>query len=175
MLQRRRLLLAAALAGLAGSGRAAAASAYGLDLKFTDDHGAPRALAEWQGRPVVLTMGYGACRSVCSSTLRTLEELQAEADRKAVAIEIVVASIDPQEDTPEAWSRYRKARRLNRANWSFLSGSPGDTRRLARFLGLRFWRYDEHLMHDFRIVRLSADGSIAATLDWDHRDASSLL
>jgi len=175
MLQRRQLLFAAALAGAGRAVHSAPPSVYGLNLKFTDDHGAARALAEWQGRPVVLTMGYGACRSVCSSTLRTLEELQAEADHQGVPIEIVVASIDPQEDTPQAWAQYRKARKLARANWSFLSGSAGDTRRLARFLGLRFWRYDEHLMHDFRIVRLSTDGSIAATLDWDHRDASSLL
>jgi cytochrome oxidase Cu insertion factor (SCO1/SenC/PrrC family) len=175
MLCRRRLLIGAALAGSVGGARAAAASAYQLGLKFIDDRGMPRALAEWQGRALIITMGYGACRSVCSSTLRTLEALQAEADSKGVAVEIVVASVAPGEDTPEAWARYRQARKLTRANWTFLSGSPGDTRRLARFLGLRFWVYDEHPMHDFRIVRLGADGSIAAVLDWDHRDTSSLL
>jgi len=174
MLQRRRVLIASALAGL-GSGARAATSAYALNLHFTDDHGMPRELAEWQGRAVILTMGYGACRSVCSSTLRTLEELQADADRRGVVIDVIVASIDPDEDTPQAWAQYRKARKLLRANWCFLTGSPGDTRRLARFLGLRYWRYDEHLMHDFRIVRLAADGSITATLDWDQRDSSRLF
>ena len=174
MLQRRRFVIASALAAVGGSAHAAA-SAYALNLRFTDDHGAARELAEWQGRAVIITMGYGACRSVCSSTLRTLEELQADADRRGVAIDIVVASIDPGEDTPQAWAQYRKARKLTRANWTFLSGSAGDTRRLARFLGLRFWRYDEHLMHDFRIVRLAADGSIAATLDWDQRDSTRLF
>src|SRR5947207_4547334 len=171
LLQRRRLLVASALAGL-GSSAQAATSAYALNLHFTDDHGTPRELAEWQGRAVILTMGYGACRSICSSTLRTLEELQADADRRSVAIDVIVASIDPGEDTPQAWAQYRKARKLARTNWSFLTGSPGDTRRLARFLGLRYWRYDEHLMHDFRIVRLAADGSIAAALDWDQRDSN---
>lgn len=174
MLQRRRFVIASALAALGSSARAAA-SAYALNLHFTDDRGAARALAEWQGRAVILTMGYGACRSVCSSTLRTLEELQADADRRGIAIDIVVASIDPGEDTPQAWAQYRTARKLMRANWSFLSGSAGDTRRLARFVGLRYWRYDEHLMHDFRIVRLAADGSIAATLDWDQRDRNQLF
>ncbi|HMC14026.1 MAG TPA: SCO family protein [Albitalea sp.] len=174
MLQRRRLLIASALAGL-GASVQAATSVYALNLHFTDDHGTPRELAEWQGRAVILTMGYGACRSICSSTLRTLEELQADADRRGVAIDVLVASIDPGEDTPQAWAQYRKARKLARTNWSFLTGSPGDTRRLARFLGLRYWRYDEHLMHDFRIVRLAADGSIAAALDWDQRDSNRLF
>jgi cytochrome oxidase Cu insertion factor (SCO1/SenC/PrrC family) len=174
MLQRRRFLVASVLAGI-GGGVQAATSAYALNLHFTDDQGAPRELAEWHGRAVILTMGYGACRSVCSSTLRTLEELQADADRRGVAIDVIVASIDPGEDTPQAWAQYRKARKLTRANWSFLSGSPGDARRLARFIGLRYWRYDEHLMHDFRIVRLAADGSIGAMLDWDQRDTSRLF
>src|SRR5690349_13947251 len=101
MLQRRRFVIAATLAVL-GGGAHAAASAYALNLHLTDDHGAARELAEWQGRAVIITMGYGACRSVCSSTLRTLEELQADADRRGVAIDVVVASIDPSEDTPQA-------------------------------------------------------------------------
>ena len=173
MLLRRHLLLLAAPGG--GLARAAAPSLYALDLKFTDDRGAVRRLAEWQGRAVVLTMAYGACRSICSSTLRTLEALQADADRKGLALEILVASIDPAEDTPQAWAQYRRARKLGRANWSFLSGSATDTRRLAQFLGVRFWRYDEHVMHDFRIVRLAADGSIASALYWDQRDTAQLL
>jgi cytochrome oxidase Cu insertion factor (SCO1/SenC/PrrC family) len=175
MLQRRRLLVATALAALGAGVHAAPPSVYALNLHFTDDRSAARELAEWQGRAVIITMGYGACRSVCSSTLRTLEELQADADRRGVAVDVIVASVDPAEDTPQAWAQYRRSRKLTRANWSFLSGSPGDTRRLARFLGLRFWRYDEHVMHDFRIVRVAPDGSIAATLDWDQRDATRLL
>jgi cytochrome oxidase Cu insertion factor (SCO1/SenC/PrrC family) len=132
-------------------------------------------LAEWRGRMVVMTMAYGACRSICSSTLRTLEELQAEADRRGIALEVLVASIDPAEDTPQAWADYRKARRLAHARWTFLCGSSQATRALARFLGVRFWAYDEHLMHDFKIVRLDANGAIAAALDWQHREVDRLL
>jgi protein SCO1/2 len=172
----RRLCTALALAlALSGGAAAAPASAYPLGLEFVDDHGSTRALAEWRGRPVVVAMAYGACRSICSTTLRTLETLQAQADRKGIALEFVVVSIDPVEDTPQAWSDYRKARHLERANWTFLSGSKTATRTLARFLGVRFWSYDEHVMHDFKILRLDAQGAIEATLDWDHRQPEPLL
>ena len=46
---------------------------------------------------------------------------------------------------------------------------------LARFLGVRFWNYDEHVMHDFKVVRLGPEGAIAATLDWNHRGVDTLL
>jgi len=166
------LALALVLAGRAG---AAPASVYPLGLEFVDDHGGTRALAEWRGRPVVVAMAYGACRSICSTTLRTLEAAQAQADRKGIALDFVVVSIEPAEDTPQAWSDYRKARHLERANWTFLSGSKAATRTLASFLGIRFWSYDEHVMHDFKILRLDAQGAIEATLDWNHRQLEPLL
>jgi cytochrome oxidase Cu insertion factor (SCO1/SenC/PrrC family) len=172
---RRRALLVMPLCGLAGRAHAAAPSAYALGLQFVDDRGAMRALAEWRGRPLVIAMAYGACRSICSSTLRTLEEVQARADGRGEALDFIVVGIDPAEDRPEDWAAYRKLRHLTRGNWTFLSGSPEATRSLARFLGVRFWRYDEHVMHDFKLLRLDADGAVAATLDWHHREAERLL
>jgi len=174
-LDRRSLLIGLPLLCAGGPSRAAPASAFDLTLPFVDEHGASRTLAEWRGRTVVMAMAYGACRSVCSSTLRTLEELQAAADRRGVAIEVVVASIDPAEDTPQAWADYRKSHRLTHVRWTFLCGSAQATRALARFLGVRFWTYDEHVMHDFKVVRLDAGGAIAATLDWQHREVDRLL
>jgi len=175
LLDRRRLIAGLMVMGLPLHLRAAPTSVYALGLNFVDDHGAQRALSEWRGRPLVIAMAYGACRSICSTTLRTLEELQAAADRRGEALAFVVVSIDPAEDTPQAWADYRRGRHLDRANWSFLSGTPAATRVLARFLGVRFWRYDEHVMHDFKLLRLDADGTIAATLDWHHRSIETLL
>lgn len=166
--------LALALVLTAGAA-AAPASVYPLGLEFVDDHGSTRALSEWRGRPVVIAMAYGACRSICSTTLRTLEAAQAQADRQGTAVEFVIVSIDPVEDTPQAWADYRKARHLERTNWTFLSGSKTATRLLARFLGVKFWSYDDHVMHDFKILRLDAQGAIGAALDWNHRQLDSLL
>ena len=174
-MNRRRLIAGLAATCLPFKVIAAPASAYALGLSFIDDHGASRALSEWRGKPLVIAMAYGACRSICSTTLRTLEEVQAAADRRGEVLDFVVVSIDPTEDTPQAWADYRRGRRLDRANWSFLSGTPAATRVLARFLGVRFWRYDEHVMHDFKLLRLDTDGAIAATLDWHHRVIEALL
>ncbi|HEX6706571.1 MAG TPA: SCO family protein [Albitalea sp.] len=171
----RRALLALGLLAPALRATAAGASLYGLGLRFVDDRGALRELAEWRGRPVVITMAYGACRSLCSTTLRTLEELQVLADRRAASLDIVVASLDPAEDTPADWAAFRRARHLDRANWTFLSGTPDATRALGRFLGIRSWNYDEHVMHDFKLLRLDPAGAIAASLDWHQSELERLL
>lgn len=173
-LHRRSLL--AAVAGLATlRAHAAAPGAYSLGLGFVDDHGRSRALSEWQGRPVVLAMAYGACKRICSTTLRRLELLQQAAQQKGVALDFVVVSLDPSQDRPEDWAEYRRLRGLVGPNWCFLTGTSDATRRLAAFLGVRYWPYDGHVMHDFRIVRLAQDGSIAQALRWADDDLSRLL
>jgi protein SCO1 len=169
------VVLGLALTLAAGSLQAAPPGAYRMNLEFVDDHGAARALSDWSGRPVIIAMAYGACRAICSTTLRTLEQVQSAADLKGVPIEIVVVSIEPSQDTPQAWADYRQSRRLERANWTFLSGSKGATRALAGFLGIKFWSYGEHVMHDFKILRLNADGAIDATIDWNHRQIERLF
>lgn len=32
-------------------------------------------------------------------------------------------------------------------------------------LGIKYWYYDEHLMHDFRVIRLDSEGRIEKMID----------
>jgi len=176
-----RRTVAAALAALALAPRAALAAAvgagelYALPLRWTDDGGRPVRLADWRGRPVVISMAYGACRRVCSVTLRRMEQLQALADRRGVALEFVVISLDPQADTPGDWQAVRAEHHLRRDNWHFLAGSDVATRQVAAILGIGFWRYDDHVVHDFRVALLDADGAVARVLKWADDDVGRLL
>jgi hypothetical protein len=52
-----------------------------------------------------------------------------------------------------------------------LSGSEEVTRELAGQLGFGFWKYDEHVMHESRVVVFGADGTMqialtTPTADW---------
>jgi cytochrome oxidase Cu insertion factor (SCO1/SenC/PrrC family) len=172
MLQRRALIVA--LAAFAATLQALAQdSAYALGLRFTDDAGRVQDLAQWQGAPVVLTMAYGACRRVCSTTLLRLQQLQVVAARGGEAPRIVVVGLDPEE-LPRDWADYRRQHALP-ATWSLLSGDAASVRALAHFLGLRYWRYDEHVMHDFLIVRLDAQGHVDRRLRWSDDEVEALL
>jgi protein SCO1/2 len=164
-----RLLRAAALliATLAcAPGASAAGLLYRLPYQWFDENARPLMLAKFGGKPTVITMSYGACQKICSTTLRRLEELQKLADREGLDINFVVVSLDPKSDTPEAWRDYRKWRGLARPNWSFLSGSADHTSVLASYLGIGFWVYHDHVVHDFGITLLDAEGNIVRNLKW---------
>ena len=136
-----------------------------LPQSWRDDAGLPVALSAHLGRPVVLTMAYASCHRICPATIGALKKLQAELDARGTRADFVIVGYDPAHDDAASWRRYRALHHLDRANWSFLGGSREDTERLARALGFEFWNYDEHVMHDSRVVLFDASGRLVAAAD----------
>lgn len=159
-------LFAAAMIAAAMSTAASAAGILDVGGVWVDDSGKAVSLSRWQGRYTVLTMSTGACQKICSTTLRRMEELQAVADQRHLSVEFIVIGLDPRNDTPKAWREYRARRKLVRENWHFLSGGDNGTRSVAGMLGISYWSYDEHVLHDFRIVLIAPDGAIRSALAW---------
>ena len=159
-------LMCAGLGVAAAPARAAAPGIWQLGGTWRDDQDRRVTMAAWSGRPALLTMAYGSCRRVCSTTLRLLQRAQQAADARGLELEVVVVSLDPAVDTPAAWRQFREERSLQRGNWHFLGGSPALTRRVADFLELRYWVYDDHVLHDFRIAAIDPAGRVAARMDW---------
>jgi cytochrome oxidase Cu insertion factor (SCO1/SenC/PrrC family) len=144
---------------------AAEVDVWRLGGLWDDDDGQRLTMAAWSGRRALLTMAYGSCRKTCSATLRFLQQAQAQADARGLALEVIVVGLDPTIDTPTAWRQYRDDHALHRTNWHFLGGSPALTRRLAAVLSMRYWPYDDHILHDFRIAAVDPAGRIVARLD----------
>ena len=144
---------------------AGAQDLYRGQAVWLDEQSRPFMLDSLHGRATVLTMAYGACRRICSTSLRIMENLQALADQRGQVLDFVVVGLDPQQDKPADWAAFRTERKLTRANWHFLSGDEPATRSLADHLGVNYWRYGEHVMHDFRIVLLSPGGQLLRSMD----------
>lgn len=175
----RRLLPALLLIGVFKAGAEAdisraygGGSVYDLPYVWVSDSGEHLRLDAWRGSPVVITMAYSSCGRVCVATLHKLEELQTVADSEGRAVQFVVVGYNPLLDTPAAWSNYRRKHKLERTNWHFLTGTPDDTHSLAQTLGIDYWLYEEHVMHDFRIVLLDRDGRPEKSLGWNDREGT---
>jgi cytochrome oxidase Cu insertion factor (SCO1/SenC/PrrC family) len=136
-----------------------------LPQVWRDDSGQVFDLSALRGRLVVLTMAYASCHRVCPMTMQRLQVLQRSFDARRIAAEFVIVGYDPEADDSAAWRRYRRNRRLMRPNWHFLVGSPQQVRRFARILGFDFWKADEHVMHEARIVYLDARGVVLTSPD----------
>ncbi|MGH8866048.1 MAG: SCO family protein, partial [Burkholderiales bacterium] len=136
-----------------------------LPPRWRDDNGHELWLADLRGRRVIMTMAYASCRKICPISFLRLKEMQSELDSRGETAEFVIVGYDPGDDDTGAWHQYRETRKLTRTNWHFITGTNDDTERLARLLGFEFWKYDDHVMHDFRIVIFDAGGELHASLD----------
>ena len=131
-----------------------------LPRVWRDDSGASFDLRALRGQPVITTMAYAGCHRICPMTIQQLQLLQRRCDELGVTAQFVIVGYDPQADDPAAWHRYRRSHGLTRANWHFLVGSPQSVALFARVLGFEFWKVDEHVMHDSRVVYLDGRGGV---------------
>jgi cytochrome oxidase Cu insertion factor (SCO1/SenC/PrrC family) len=133
-----------------------------LPQRWSDDQGRDIRLGDFRGRRVFFTMAFTSCRRICPMTMARLQELQRELDAGGQSAEFVIVGYDPAVDDPRAWRQYRRSRGLLRDNWHFLTGSVASTEQFARRLGFPFWKYDAHVMHDYRVVVVDERGELAA-------------
>ncbi len=174
----RSLSIPAALVSIALFGCMSCACAqgvYSVRGPWLDDRAHPYSLDTLRGSFTVFTMAYGACRRVCSSSLRVVRDLAVLAAERHVQLSVLVVGLDPAQDKPADWAELRIEQKLGFSNVVFLSGTEASTRALARSIGVKYWRYGEHTMHDFRLVLVSPEGQVLKSMDKFDQDVASLL
>lgn len=132
-----------------------------LPAQWRDDLGRTLQLESLYGQRLIFTMAYANCHRICPLTMRHLQQLQQELDARGSRATFVIVGFDPDADDPAAWHQFRTRRQLTRANWLFLSGhSSQQVHAFAARLGFEYWKYDEHVMHDERVVVLDPHGQL---------------
>src|SRR3979411_265902 len=158
------LLVIVALPGVWPTRGCASATQFAeLPPAWRDDRGQPFDLRTLQGHAVVWTMAYAKVHRVCPITMRRLQQMQRDFDRRGASAEFLVIGYDPDRDDAAAWHQYRETRHLTRSNWHFLIGPRPAVEQTARQVGLEFWKYDAHVMHDTRVLYFDEHGTLLET------------
>ena len=160
---------------LLGVASQAAQGLWGLQDSFIDENGKRAVLSQWAGPQTVVSMEYSACKFVCSTNWKRLLDIQAEADRQQLKLRFLVISIDPANDSPAAWREYRQVRGMTRSNWSFVTGNRAATDKAVAALGVKWWYFNDNIMHDFRILLIGASGEQLAVMRTFDEPARSFL
>ncbi len=127
---------------------------------WRDDSGRSFDLAGLSTRPLILTMAFTRCKYVCPMAVRHLQEMQQQFDALGQSAEFVIVGYADAYDDPPSWHRYRRRHDLRRPNWHFLTATSSDSEKFARSFGFASWKYDEHVMHELRILIFDRDGTV---------------
>lgn len=161
------------------SAPASAANAYQLKTEWRAEDGKKVVLAKrYAGEPVIMSFVYTSCGATCPLTTKNLQRLEQAMKKANKRSRILVVSLDPKHDTPNAVKAYRQRYGLNgNTNWEVLVGDEGELRKLTMLLDFRFSTNVESgaIMHDNKIFLLSEHGEVLFTAGSLDEDQAPLL
>jgi protein SCO1/2 len=100
---------------------------------LTDQHGRRTSLADFPGRPVLLTFAFGHCPTVCPTVVHDLRSARAAVNRPEVPL--LVITLDPWRDTPARLASLAMEWELGPLD-RVLSGSVEEVERTLDALGV---------------------------------------
>jgi protein SCO1/2 len=133
------------------------------DRAFTGQDGRPLRLAELRGRPVVLSLVYTNCYSICSGATLHLREVvrMAREALGARSFAVLTVGFDTAHDTPERMRSYGRDRGIVDPDWHFASADAATVRGLADDVGFTWVATPGGFDHVAQVTVLDADGKVA--------------
>jgi protein SCO1/2 len=110
------------------------------NYRLTDSHGAALELNSTRGRPLVISLVYTACSSVCPPTTQRVIKAVEEANRTFGTDRFAVLTLgfDARNDTPASLSSFAATQGINFPNWQVASADPATLEALLRDLGFSY-------------------------------------
>ena len=118
------------------------------DYAFIDRHGRQVRLADYGGKPLLVSFVYTGCTSVCPPTTKLL----AQSIRKAQGVvgsdsfHVLTISFNLPQDTPEAMRDFSRRFGIDSPNWAFLTPYDAQLQRLTSEFGFSYvatpWGFD---------------------------------
>lgn len=109
------------------------------NFTLTGTEGEPVSLIDFRGQVVMLYFGYTFCPDVCPATMVELDDAMEILGSKSEAVQVVMITLDPERDTPEALQKY-----VTHFNESFigLTGTPEELIAVTAPMGIFYERHE---------------------------------
>ncbi|MFZ2542199.1 MAG: SCO family protein [Gallionella sp.] len=97
-------------------------------------------LSDYRGKPLVISMIYTHCPSVCATTTRNLNALKLSRDALgADSFGVLTIGFDTENDTPGAMDDFAKRMDVKLTDWEFVSADPDTIKKLSKDLGFVYF------------------------------------
>jgi len=130
--------------------------------RLIDATGAPLALRDYRGKPLVISLVYTACSSVCPPTTQHLIDAVREAGRiiGPDRFNVLTIGFDARNDTPTRLTQFASVQGIKFANWRLASADPPTIEALLRELGFSYASVAGGFDHVTQTTIVDGDGNI---------------
>ncbi len=110
------------------------------DYVLTDSTGKALPLAAFRGKPLIISLVYTACSSICPPTTQHVATAVEQARRTlgADAFAVLTVGFDARRDTPSRMAEFATTQHAGGGNWRFASGDPDTIAGLLRDVGFSY-------------------------------------
>jgi len=140
----------------------AALGRYVGNYKFRDSTGAVVRMADFLGKPVVVSFIYTSCADSCPVITQTLAEA-AEVARDALgddSFSVISIGFDSSSDSPNRMRYFATQQGIDLEGWKFLSGDLATVLAMSNDLGFIFYRSPKGFDHLSQVSIISAEGKV---------------
>jgi protein SCO1 len=140
------------------------ASLYQLSVPLETADGATLALASLRGQPLLVTMFYSHCTSICPLLTAELQSIDRQlAPNQRATVRVLMVSFDAARDTPAALKSFARLHHIDDPRWIVARASASDVRLLAAALGIRYRELPDHTFNHSAVITLAdRDGVVRA-------------
>ena len=136
-------------------------SVYQLSVPLTDQEGRASTLADWRGKPVMITMFYSSCQFVCPRIVEALKKTQASLDPQHAKLPVLMVTLDPARDDTATLKAMAEERHLDPKRWTLARTEARNVRKLAAMLGIQYRELPSgEFNHSSVIILLDAEGRV---------------
>jgi protein SCO1/2 len=150
-------------------------SLYQLSVQLTAADGRNLKLSSLHGRPLILTMFYSRCTSVCPMLTHKLQQLVSRLSvLERAQVQILMVSFDSAGDSPATLTAFKSEHQIAESNWLIATASARDARSLAAALGIQYRELPDHSFKHTAVVSVTdREGTVRArTSDLSDPDGS---
>ncbi len=135
-----------------------------INHTFMTQDGKNFKLSQRRGKPQLVAMFYTSCPYICPLIIDSAKGIEKSLTlAQQNKLSILLVSIDPVRDTPEALMHIVKKRKLDTTRWTLARTDEKGVRTLAALLGVRFRALaDGEFNHTSALILLDAEGRVIA-------------
>ena len=129
---------------------------------LTDSAGVPLSLASMRGKPLVVSLVYTACSSVCPPATQHLIDAVREAGR-VIGLDrfaVLTVGFDARHDTPARMAQFAAMQGVKLSNWQLASADAATIEALLRDLGFSYVAVAGGFDHVTQTTILDRDGKV---------------
>ncbi len=137
-------------------------SVYQLSVPLTDQNGKKSTLADWRGKPVMISMFYSSCQFVCPRIVEAVKRTESQLAGKNAQVPVLLVTLDPARDDVATLKSMSEDRNLDPKLWTLARTDARNVRKLSAALGIQYRELPSgEFNHSSVIILLDAEGRVA--------------